>query len=189
MREKGAGMNRTEALHTLGLDDEATPEDIKTAYKESAQILHPDRFATNRKLQDRATEQFKRLQEAYEYLTSGRGSKGPAASASRRTYAKGSEAYVEAQLAGLAAARTQLVSQRDAVYDERRNACVMIGLGALTALVLRRFLPAAGLASMFIIWGIVNFVGSLGNIRALNDNIQQIDLQRRQLEEQLEEDS
>ncbi len=183
-------MNRIEALHTLGLDEGASPEEIKAAYKESAQILHPDRFASNRKLQDRATDQFKHLNEAYEYLTNGRGSKGSAvSSASRASSFRNTEAYVEAQLAGLTAARTQLVSQCDAVYDERRNACVMIGLGVVAALLLRRFLPAAGLASMFIIWGIVNFIGSLGNLRALNDNIQQIDLQRRQLEEQLEEDS
>ena len=45
-------MNRTEALRILGLDDDATPEDVKTAYKETVQILHPDRFATNKKLQD-----------------------------------------------------------------------------------------------------------------------------------------
>ena len=54
-------MNRTEALRILGLDDDATPEDVKTAYKETVQILHPDRFASNKKLQDRATEQFKNL--------------------------------------------------------------------------------------------------------------------------------
>ena len=65
-------MNRTEALRILGLDDDATPEDVKTAYKETVQILHPDRFASNKKLQDRATEQFKNLQEAYDYLTSGK---------------------------------------------------------------------------------------------------------------------
>ena len=46
-------MNRTEALRILGLDEDATPEDIKTAYKETAQILHPDRFASNKKLQER----------------------------------------------------------------------------------------------------------------------------------------
>ena len=34
-------MNRLEALRTLGLDEDATDEDIKTAYRETAQILHP----------------------------------------------------------------------------------------------------------------------------------------------------
>ena len=69
-------MNRKEALRILGLDDDATADDIKAAYKETAQILHPDRIASNKKLQDRATEQFKNLQEAYEYLTSGKGARG-----------------------------------------------------------------------------------------------------------------
>ena len=41
-------MNRTEALRILGLDDDATPEDVKTAYKETVQILHPDRFASTK---------------------------------------------------------------------------------------------------------------------------------------------
>ena len=72
-------MNRTEALRILGLDDDATPEDVKTAYKETVQILHPDRFASNKKLQDRATEQFKNLQEAYDYLTSGKARAPPLA--------------------------------------------------------------------------------------------------------------
>ena len=55
-------MNRTEALHILGLEDDATADDIKIAYRETVQILHPDKFAGNEKLQNRATEQFKRLQ-------------------------------------------------------------------------------------------------------------------------------
>ena len=40
-------MNRTEALHILGLDDGATADDIKIAYRETVQILHPDKFAGN----------------------------------------------------------------------------------------------------------------------------------------------
>ena len=66
-------MNRNEALHILGLEDDATADDIKIAYRETVQILHPDKFAGNEKLQSRATEQFKRLQEAYDLLSSGSG--------------------------------------------------------------------------------------------------------------------
>lgn len=118
-------MNRTEALRILGLDDDATPEDVKTAYKETVQILHPDRFASNKKLQDRATEQFKNLQEAYDYLTSGKGSR-TSRSRSRAPAAERARSYtssnqVEARMAGVAAARTQLVKQRDVALDERRN--------------------------------------------------------------------
>ena len=95
-------MNRTEALRILGLDEDATLADIKTAYKETAQILHPDRFATNKKLQDRATEQFKNLQEAYEYLTSGKGSRTKAGRAASATRAYGPGGQAEARLAGIA---------------------------------------------------------------------------------------
>ena len=68
-------MNRSEALHILGLSDGATQAEIKEAYREAVQIMHPDKFAGNKKLQERATEQFKYLQEAYDVLKSptGRG--------------------------------------------------------------------------------------------------------------------
>ena len=131
-------MNRTEALRILGLDDDATPEDVKTAYKETVQILHPDRFASNKKLQDRATEQFKNLQEAYDYLTSGKGSRtsarDPRAAAERaRSYTSSNQ--VEARMAGVAAARTQLVKQRDVALDERRNGIAMTAIGGIVALI------------------------------------------------------
>ena len=181
-------MNRTEALNILGLDDDATQADIKAAYKECVQILHPDRFANNKKLQDRATEQFKRLQDAYEYLTSGRGSKGPSAASSRsRSSARGRATYVEAQLAGLAAARTQLIAQRDTLYDERRNALIMIALGAIGAVLLRRIVWIAGLAGTLVIWGIVTLIGAVQNISTVNDHLAEIEMQKRQLEEEAEE--
>ena len=78
-------MNRTEALHILGLEDDATADDIKIAYRETVQILHPDKFAGNEKLQSRATEQFKRLQEAYDLLSSGAsGGRGARSGSSER---------------------------------------------------------------------------------------------------------
>ena len=132
-------MNRTDALHILGLEDDATADDIKIAYRETVQILHPDKFAGNEKLQNRATEQFKRLQEAYDLLTSGSGggrsaragrssrsgaSSGPATSSgAARAWTEVedgveveylTEAEIKARLAGIAAARAQLVAQRDA---------------------------------------------------------------------------
>ena len=99
-------MNRREALRILGLDDDATIDDVKVAYKETVQILHPDRFANNKKLQERATEQFKNLQEAYDYLTSGKGgTSGSSAGSSSSHRSSGYAAQeLEARLAGIAAA-------------------------------------------------------------------------------------
>ena len=95
-------MNRLEALRALGLDEDATDEDIKTAYRETAQILHPDRFATNKKLQDRATEQFKNLQEAYDFLTSSKGRRKAGGSSASARSARAPYDDVDARLAGIA---------------------------------------------------------------------------------------
>lgn len=178
-------MNRTEALNILGLDDDASASDVKAAYRECVQILHPDRFANNKRLQERATEQFKRLQDAYDFLTSGKGSK-KAASRTRQSPRASSASWnsVEAQLAGLAAARTQLIAQRDTLYDERRNALIMIGLGAIGAILLRRIVWVAGIAGTLVIWGVVKLAGTLQSLSTIDDHLREIDAQRRQLEEE-----
>lgn len=189
-------MNRIEALRILGLDEDATPEDVKTAYKETAQILHPDRFATNKKLQERATEQFKNLQEAYEYLTSGKGSKttgrGAQASASRaRGYSSANQ--VEARMAGIAAARVQLVKQRDVVLDERRNGMAMAAIGAIVALFAGRrpfglFGVVAAIAGAAAVWGIVQAVSAQRTLTTLSDHIDELNAEERRLAKELDEE-
>ncbi len=184
-------MNRTEALRILGLDEDATPEDIKSAYKETAQILHPDRFASNKKLQDRATEQFKNLQEAYEYLTSGRGARGSRGSAGA-SRASTAASTLEARMAGIAAARTQLVKQRDVVYDERRNGIAMTAIGAIVALLAGRrpfgiLGIVAAIASAAAVWGIVQIVSSQRTISTLNEHIDELNKEERRLGEELDE--
>lgn len=197
--EVGRIVNRKEALRILGLDEEATPEDIKIAYKETAQILHPDRFATNKKLQQRATEQFKNLQEAYEFLSSAKGSRASSRSrdayassrASSRSSSYSEESEVEARLAGLAAAKTQLVAQRDVAYDQRRNGATMAGIGALVALVCGRKLGVLGIvaaiASVAAISGVVQVVSAQREIAVLNDRIAEIVAEQKRLKQQLED--
>ena len=194
-------MNRLEALHILGLGENATSEEIKTAYKETAQILHPDKFASNKKLQDRATEQFKNLQEAYEYLSSGKGLKkgGPASgsvargSGSRGSAAQeGSRANIEARLAGIAAARAQLVAQRDEVSDERKNAMIMAAIGAVVALfTIRRpvglfgFVAAAATAA--VAWGVVRTISANKTLDTLNAHIRKLNQEKKLLLAELDE--
>ena len=175
-------MNRTEALNILGLDEDATAKDIKVAYKECVQILHPDRFANNKKLADRATEQFKRLQDAYDFLTSGKGSKGDASS---RAHARSNGATwtsKEAKLAGLTAARTQLVAQRDYLIDERRKAMAMAVFGLFLAILMRRVVWMAGIAGALLVFGIVKMISAIQSLGTIKGHIKEIDAQRRKLE-------
>ena len=183
-------MNRLEALHTLGLDEDATAEDIKTAYKESAQILHPDRFAGNKKLADRATEQFKNLQEAYEFLTKnpkGRGGAGGTGGAARsRAYTKADQA--RARLAGIDAARVQLVAQRDSFLDQRRTGLILVVVGVLVAFFLRRLRPLAAIAGAAVVWGVIDLIASYRNLQAINEQIDRLKKERAALVAELDEE-
>lgn len=59
------GLSRMEALAILGLKDNATIEQIKTAYKKLALKWHPDRNIGN---EAKAAEEFKKVANAYETL-------------------------------------------------------------------------------------------------------------------------
>ncbi|MCL1798878.1 MAG: J domain-containing protein [Eggerthellaceae bacterium] len=188
-------MNRIEALRILGLDEDATAEDVRTAYKEVAQILHPDRFASSRKLQDRATEQFKNLQEAYDFLDKGKaakagrsssGGRSPSPAASARQGRAAASEY-EARLAGISAARAQLVAQRDTVLDERRNGLILIVFGFVVCLLLRRLPPALALGSTAVVWGIVQSVSNFSTLKNLDGHIRELNQEQRRLARELED--
>lgn len=189
-------MNRTEALRILGLSADATPEDIKVAYKESAQILHPDRFAGNKKLQDRATEQFKNLQEAYDVLTAKRQRSVGASSAdgpgATRASGLSEKREIESRLAGIAAARVQLAAQRDAMADERRNGLGFLVVGGIVAIFCGRrpagpMLAIAGIASAVAVWGIVSTISAQRSIATLDARLAELADEQRSLRRHLEE--
>jgi curved DNA-binding protein CbpA len=52
----------------LGLDPDASPEEIKQAYRDLANVWHPDRFLNNPRLQQKANERMKEINQAYEML-------------------------------------------------------------------------------------------------------------------------
>lgn len=204
-------MNRNEALNILGLEDDASADDIKVAYRETVQILHPDKFAGNEKLQSRATEQFKRLQEAYELLTSSHGgrrargssasSSAPRSSGAARSWTETegdveveylTEAEIRARLSGIAAARAQLVAQRDTVTDERRNGLAMAGVGAVAAFfTIRRpfgiFGFIAAMAVPAAIWGVVQAISAQRNLNTLNEHLAKLTEERKEYEALLDE--
>ena len=67
MRDDG----RDVCLRVLGLGPGASAQEIKAAYRDLAKVWHPDRFAHDPRLQQKAQEQLKEINEAYQRLVSG----------------------------------------------------------------------------------------------------------------------
>jgi len=52
----------------LGVEPGSSPEEIRQAWRDLAQVWHPDRFTTNERLQQKAQDKLKEVNEAYEAL-------------------------------------------------------------------------------------------------------------------------
>jgi len=52
----------------LGLKPGASQKEIKAAYRDLARVWHPDRFSSDPRLQAKAQEKLKEINEAYEKL-------------------------------------------------------------------------------------------------------------------------
>jgi curved DNA-binding protein CbpA len=195
-------MTRDEALRLLGLDEGASEADIRLAYKEMAQILHPDKFSDNKRLAERATEQFKHVNEARDVLLAGRGRgasrRGARRSASRPTgypgpsaayagaYGSDREAALRARLAGIAAARVQLTAQLDSERDRRRVGLYLTMAGVIGMIAGRVIKPLLAIAPLGAVWGIVQLFSSLANIKTITGHLEELERHRRQCEQELE---
>lgn len=56
----------------LGVSRGASSQELKTAHRDMAKVWHPDRFAHDPRLQQKAQEKLKEINEAYDQLTSGK---------------------------------------------------------------------------------------------------------------------
>lgn len=173
-------MNRTEALHILGLGDAATDADIRTAHRELAQMLHPDKFEGNKRLHARAEQQMRSINAARDYLLSDKGrppgraagarrASGPAGS---RSSGFGPEAAATPHEAARNQARAVLVQQLADVREGLTRARYLIGGGLIALLIGFRL---SGLVAPFIVnsagltalvWGVQD-VARLGRMRRL----------------------
>jgi hypothetical protein len=61
-------MNLQRAYRVLGLPRGAAPDDVHAAYRDLAQVWHPDRFTHNERLRAKADRNFQRINEAYALL-------------------------------------------------------------------------------------------------------------------------
>ena len=186
-------MTWSEALDFMGLEEGASDAEVKAAYREMSQILHPDRFNGNERLSKRATEQFKRLNEARDILLGGKGSGSRGASDpgnvsdARRAGRPSKAMLLQARLAGIQAARTAFVAQRDVEVDSRRNGLIMVAAGAIGLIAAGRIYAIKGIAAALAIWGIVKVVNARMTMKVLDDKLAELEAEKKSCESQLEE--
>lgn len=62
--------NINQCYEILGLKPDTSPEEVKQAYRDLAFVWHPDRFPNNPRLKEKAQEELKKINTAYEVLKS-----------------------------------------------------------------------------------------------------------------------
>lgn len=69
--------NLTKCYELLGVKPGVSPTELKAAYRDLAKVWHPDRFSHDPRLQTKAQEKLKEINEAYEQLISGKAKRTP----------------------------------------------------------------------------------------------------------------
>lgn len=63
-------MSLEKYYEVLGLKPDASEQEVKNAYRDLAKVWHPDRFAHDARLQQKAQEKLKEINEAYDAINS-----------------------------------------------------------------------------------------------------------------------
>ncbi|HKQ51991.1 MAG TPA: J domain-containing protein, partial [Pyrinomonadaceae bacterium] len=69
----------------LGVRPGASIQELKTAHRDLAKVWHPDRFAHDPRLQQKAQEKLKEINEAYDQLTAAKSGRRPPRAAAAPT--------------------------------------------------------------------------------------------------------
>ena len=64
-------MTKETAFQTLGISEDALPQEIKQAWRDMLAVWHPDKHMGNERLCRKAEEQTKRINEAYDRIQTG----------------------------------------------------------------------------------------------------------------------
>lgn len=67
--ERSKNDERADCYRVLGVRPGASPADLKAAYRDLAKVWHPDRFLHDLRLQQKAQEKLKEINEAYDQLS------------------------------------------------------------------------------------------------------------------------
>lgn len=68
----------SKAYELLGVKPGVSSRDLKAAHRDLAKVWHPDRFVHDPRLQEKAQEKLKEINEAYELLSTGKSPRPPA---------------------------------------------------------------------------------------------------------------
>ena len=163
----------------MRLEPGASRAEILAAYRELAQMLHPDKFGENKRLRARAEQQMKRINEARDVLLKAAGASSRGGSASRREGRASADSSPEAILFEATAraraaetARLAVVAQLRTMRERRRSMLVMAGVAAIVAFLFLRVRGGLGamiasIASMVAVWGVVDAVMLSSQVEAL----------------------
>ncbi len=189
-------MTCEEALRILGLKPGATRAEIQVAYRELAQMLHPDKFADNKKLRARAEQQMRTVNEARDTLLKGaatnaqgsasaRAARSGSSTASRHRAMTPEEIAFEADARAHAAetARLTVAAQARTMRERRGGMVTMVVIAALVMLVTSRMGGMIGtlafsVSSMLVVWGIVDIVTLSNQVRVLQARAADLQRQR-----------
>ncbi|MDM8299456.1 J domain-containing protein [Collinsella tanakaei] len=169
-------MTRDEALNVLGLAAGASREEISAAYRELAQMLHPDKYGDNKRLRARAEQQMRTINEARDVLLKGARSSRRTAGGRTSSATASSPASIafEATARANAAetARLSVVADLRTMRERRRSMLMMAGVAAVIAFFFSRMRGGIGLtifsvASMVAVWGVIDAVLLSSQVDAL----------------------
>lgn len=176
-------MTRQEALHILGLEDGASAEDVTLAYRELAQMLHPDKYGGNDHLRKRAEAQMRSINEARDVLLGSRKASRPSAAGSSRGASGSTGAQARARATAAETARLTIVQHMRTLSDIKRNARIMLAVGLVGMLVsirLRGTLRtlAFPISTTLVVWGGVDYFRAARELGVLREREKELARER-----------
>ena len=88
----------TECYNLLGLSPGASSAELKAAHRDLAKVWHPDRFLHDPRLQEKAQEKIKKINEAYDQLLSRKAKRQkPPSASTRERYAPPTRSHFDQQ--------------------------------------------------------------------------------------------
>ena len=178
-------MTRDEALQVLGLKQGASPDEVRLAYRELAQMLHPDKFGDNKKLRARAEQQMRIMNEARDVLLKGVSASSRRSGGARTAASTPAQIAFEAEARAHAAetARLAVVAQARTLCERRGGMTGMIVVAVLVLVVTWRMSGLVGsivssVALMVTVWGIFDVVTLSNQAKVLAHRARELQRQR-----------